>query len=237
MPWYAWGLGAGGWGLGLAILIKHLFLALTTSLHAAHQIDLLRESYKISYAFGHQRLACKEDGFVRALAAGGRGLFIGVLEGLPLFYDPFARGNGHMLVYAPARTGKTVSLAIPALLHWFGGSLVAVDIKGELAAASAAFRASVQRVLILNPFGVRGIKGLFFNPLRVLVEDILKNQGKELSALARAIAFQLIPERAGERGDGKFFRSGARRLVIAFLLYLAAFTPAACPLPKLRALV
>jgi hypothetical protein len=48
IPWYAWGMGA--MGRGLAILIKHLFPILTASLHTAHQIDLLRESHKISYA-------------------------------------------------------------------------------------------------------------------------------------------------------------------------------------------
>jgi type IV secretory pathway TraG/TraD family ATPase VirD4 len=69
------------------------------------------------------------------------------------------------------------------------------------------------------------------------VDEILKNRGKRLSTLARAIAFQLIPERLHETGDGKFFRGGARRLIIAGLLYLAAFDPKHCTLPRLRTLI
>jgi type IV secretion system protein VirD4 len=143
-----------------------------------------------------------------------------------------------MLTYAPSRTGKTISVIIPALMHWFGGSLFVTDIKGELTKITAKFRKMKgQNVLIFNPFDVLGIKGLKFNPLRVLVEDIMNNQGKELHDLARSIAFQLISEKPNDMGDGIFFRNGGRRLILALLLYMAVFKADTCNLPTLRKLV
>jgi len=233
MQWYAWGLGA--MGLGFAVLIKALLLFIGSSFHTAQQIDMLRESRKLSYASGHARLALKDDPFVKALAANRRGIFLGAIEGLPLFYDPFAPKNGHMLCYAPSRTSKTTSFVIPALLFWFGGSVVVTDTKAELTDKSVARRRAMGgRVLLLDPFGASGLPCARFNPLRVLVDDILKNQGKELSTLSRMIAYQLIAEPARDVGDGRFFRSGARRLLITFLLYMVAFTPGECSLPTLR---
>lgn len=127
-------------------------------------------------------------------------------------------------IRAKGITADTISSATPV-----------TDVKAELLAVTSAWRRAMsQRIVILNPFQELGIKGASFNPLCLLVDDILKHQGKGLSSLARAIAFQLIPERASDTGDGKFFRGGARRLIIACLLYLTAFHPRECHLPKLR---
>ena len=38
-------------------------------------------------------------------------------------------------------------------------------------------------------------------------------------------------------GDGVFFRNGARRLLITFLLYMPLFMPEDCNLPSLRKLI
>ena len=112
---------------GLALAARSLYLHLMGGLEAATQINLLHESRILSGDYGNARLAVLRDRFVQALIEARRGLFLGVLEGKKLFYDPFARGNGHMLAYAPARTGKTTSLVIPALLHWTSGSVIVTD--------------------------------------------------------------------------------------------------------------
>lgn len=221
-------------------IARHLVLFATQGLEVATQINLLHESRIVSGGYGQARLASLKDRFVRGMVEARRGLFIGTLEGRKLFYDPFRTGNGHMLAYAPARTGKTTALVVPALLHWTSGSVIVTDVKGELTALTADWRRKDgQRVLILNPFGVRGIPGLRFNPLRVLVEDVMKNRGRELHALAKLIALQLVPERGhtNEAGDGVFFRNGGRRLIVTFLLYLCAFDPEKCTLPGLRSCV
>lgn len=234
--WFVWGVAL--MALGLALAARSLYLHLMQGLETATQINLLHESRIVSGDYGNARLAILQDGFVRAMVDARRGLFIGVLEGKKLFYDPFRRGNGHMLAYAPARTGKTTSLVVPALLHWTSGSVIVTDVKGELTELTAAWRRKDgQRTLILNPFGARGISGLRFNPLRVLIEDMIKNGGREVHALAKLIALQLIPERGHDAGDGIFFRNGGRRLLVTFMLYLAAFEPKRCTLPGLRSAV
>lgn len=231
--WALWGLGL--MGLGLILLIKFLYGFVGKSLHTAHQINLLHESRIISGGYGQARLATIFDPFIKDMIRNTHGLFVGMLEGKKLYYDPYQSGNGHMLTYAPSRTGKTVSLVVPALLHWFGGSVVVTDVKGELLRLTAWFRRLCrQTVLILDPFGETDFESLNFNPLRVLVDDILKNSGQELHTLARLIAIQLIPEKSSELGDGVFFRNGGRRLIVTFLLYLAVFEPKHCHLPGLR---
>ncbi len=234
--YYLWALAV--MGIGFVAFAKLLLGLLVSALSSAQQINYLHESRMISGGFGQARLARITDSFIKDMMATKAGLPVGVLEDTPLFYDPFRSGHGHMLTYAPARTGKTTTCVIPALLHWLGGSVLVTDVKGELTRTTAGFRrAAGQRVLILNPFAVSGIKGVRFNPLRVLVEDILNNQGKELNTLSRLIALQLIPERGQEIGDGVFFRNGGRRLIVTFLLYLAALEPEKCTLPGLRACV
>ena len=238
IDWRLWGLAV--MGLALFLLGKALLALTMQGLETAAQINLLHESRIISGGYGEARLATSGDRFVKALTEARRGLFIGTLEGRKLFYDPFRSGNGHMLAYAPARTGKTTSLVVPALLHWTAGSVIVTDVKGELTALTASWRRREgQRVFILNPFGVRGIKGARFNPLRVLVEDVMKNRGRDLHALCKLIALQLVPERshANEVGDGVFFRNGGRRLIVTSLLYLCAFAPKKCTLPGLRSCI
>jgi type IV secretion system protein VirD4 len=224
--------------VALLVFIKRLFTFLTSSFQAAQQINLLHESRSISHKYGHARLANEGDSFVKALANNWSGFYIGTLGKLTLFYDPFASGNGAMLTYAPSRTGKTISVIVPALLHWFCGSLLVTDVKGELAAMTAAFRRAMgQTVLIFDPFNVLGAQGHKFNPLRILVIDVMHNAGRNLHDLARSIAFQLVAEKPNDMGDSVFFRNGARRLIIALLLYMTMFTPSTCTLPMLRKLV
>lgn len=234
--WYIGGIAL--MGLSFILFLRRIINFLFQSFHTAHQINLLHESRIISDAYGHARLANTNDAFVKKLIKNRNGFYIGSLKNLPLFYNPFASGNGHMLTYAPSRTGKTISVIIPALMHWFGGSLLVTDIKGELTAITAKYRrARGQNVLIFNPFNVLGITSVKFNPLRILVEDVMHNRGRDLHDLARAIAYQLISEKPNDMGDGVFFRNGARRLLITFLLYMPLFMPETCNLPTLRKLI
>ncbi|MBL3588676.1 MAG: type IV secretory system conjugative DNA transfer family protein [gamma proteobacterium endosymbiont of Lamellibrachia anaximandri] len=234
--WYEVGMAV--MGFSLLLFVKRTFTFLISSFQAAQQINLLHESRSISNEYGHARLAREDDNFVKALSNNRSGFYIGTLGKSPLFYDPFASGNGHMLTYAPSRTGKTISVIVPALMHWFGGSMLVTDVKGELTAITARFRRSCgQRVLVFDPFNISDEKGHKFNPLRILVEDVMYNKGRDLHDLARSIAFQLVAEKPNDMGDGVFFRNGGRRLIIALLLYMAVFTPSACTLPMLRKLV
>ena len=70
--------------------------------------------------------------------------------------DPANRGDRHILTIGPNGSGKTRRLLIPNLFLLKNWSIVVVDIKGELAAATAAYRASQpgHRVVVIDPFGV-----------------------------------------------------------------------------------
>jgi len=74
-----------------------------------------------------------------------------------------------MVTVASARSGKSSTVIIPALLTYPGSALV-LDPKGELAAETAEFRRKVlgQDVYVLDPFRCSGEKSASFNALAEL---------------------------------------------------------------------
>ncbi|MAZ18487.1 MAG: hypothetical protein CL535_19445 [Ahrensia sp.] len=159
-----------------------------------------------------------------------RGLYLGLLNGQPLFYS----GKAHLLTVAPARQGKGISVVIPNLLH-FQGSVFVTDPKGELAAVTAAHRAERlgQKVIVLNPWGLHGLPQHRFNPLQPLLEAandpaLLRGIADE----AKALALQLLPE--PEDARNRYFREGARTILRALMLHLATCgRPETCTLPEI----
>lgn len=68
----------------------------------------------------------------------------------PLLY----KGDGHLMTIAPTGAGKGVGVIIPNLLT-YPGSVIAVDIKGELTQVTARRRREMgQRVVVLDPFAM-----------------------------------------------------------------------------------
>lgn len=86
-------------------------------------------------------------------------------------------GDRHLLTIGPTRSGKSRRLLIPNLLYETGRSMLVVDIKGELAAFTAAHRAAKGgKVLALDPFGILASKNVKvpvvgFNPMQTLNPD------------------------------------------------------------------
>jgi type IV secretion system protein VirD4 len=78
--------------------------------------------------------------------------------------------EGHWLCVAPTGSGKSASFAIPQLLT-YPGSMIVVDVKGELANTTARYRRSLGDVLILDPFELVGEGAGAFNPLSHLTAD------------------------------------------------------------------
>ena len=86
----------------------------------------------------------------------------------------------HVMTIGGSRGGKGVSLIEPNLMFYEGSALV-VDTKGELARHTAARRGAgveggkgglKQKVYVLDPFGVSGVKTSTFNPLAELDPDL-----------------------------------------------------------------
>ncbi|KJS34944.1 MAG: conjugal transfer protein TraG [Rhodospirillaceae bacterium BRH_c57] len=72
-------------------------------------------------------------------------------------------GPEHVMVFAPTRSGKGVSLILPTLLSW-PDSVLVLDIKGENHALSAGYRHSLgHKVLKFEPTALAG--SARFNPL------------------------------------------------------------------------
>lgn len=146
-----------------------------------------------------------------------QGLYLGLLDGQPLFYS----GKAHLLTAAPARQGKGINVVIPNLLH-FQGSVFVTDPKGELAAVTKDHREKRfgQKVYVLNPWGLHGLPQHRYNPMQPLIEaandpDLLRGIADE----AKALALQLLPEPEDSRN--RYFREGSRTILRAVMLHLA----------------
>jgi type IV secretion system protein VirD4 len=174
---------------------------------------------------GDGRLASVAD----ANAAGlldASGLFLGALDGRALFFA----GDGQLLSYARAGSGKGRDWILPNLAHVRDRSLLVVDVKdGENCYASHAHRAETlgQPCIYLNPFGLLGLPDTPINPLHILV-DIVANGG-EIDTQADEIAQILLPPNPKEGGNG-WVRKGALRLLATRMEYLAHCEPEMCNL-------
>lgn len=192
------------------------------------------------------RLGQITDAFVQNLR-GRSGVFIGALNQDLLFYNCWAPKAGSVEVYGPARTGKSSTSILGTLLNVWNlkgkgklrFSIWCNDPKGELYFVSAAFRKWCgQRILVINPFGIKGIPQDCFNPLDCVLRSVIFMTG-ETRNLCALISNAMIPEPEGNQGttDNSFFRQAARLFVMRLICYMACFEPMHCNLVRLRELV
>ena len=114
------------------------------------------------------------------------------------------QADGHILVCGGAGSGKSSSIAVPSLLAW-RSSVFAVDIKGELSAATAGRTAPRK---IFNPMR-HDTQG--FDPFYLLYDS--DNPSQEAHEIAAAI----IPEPANIRDP--FWVRAAQNLLTGFILH------------------
>ena len=126
-------------------------------------------------------------------------------------------GENHIAILGKPGSGKDTCLLIPNLQRLRDRSVVAVDVKGEMAAVCAPVRARYGRVVVLNPFrllcdlaGYDYMQGCGFNPLCAL--DI---SSPEFSEDVGLLSEAHIPMASGEKQP--FFPLTAREIV-AFLI-------------------
>lgn len=154
-----------GFGLPLAVWLLLLYPLLKPKRRALH---------------GDARFANHHD-----LAAAGLlkddplGIVIGKSRGHLLRLG----GQQHVILTAPTRSGKTAGVAIPVLLT-YEGSVVALDIKGELYATTSGWRqAQGQAVYVWAPYA-EDRRGHRFNPLQCVSTraDLRANQLQTIAA-------------------------------------------------------
>jgi type IV secretion system protein VirD4 len=105
------------------------------------------------------------------------------------------RELGNVLVVAPTRGGKGL-LATSQLLTW-SHSVIVNDIKGELFAQTAGYRATLGKVFVFDPTGV----GNRFDPLRGKYTDL------ELKSVAKSLLYK------PDEGSGEIFTQRATRML------------------------
>jgi type IV secretion system protein VirD4 len=124
-------------------------------------------------------------------------------------------GQQFVLLAAPARSGKGVSIVIPNLLS-YTDSVVVLDIKRENYAITAGFRrAHGQEVYLFDPFAEDG-RTHRFNPLSA-ISDGLFRVGDIL-----AIGYALYPP----GGHDDFWKDQARNLFLGIVLLLSEWRDA-----------
>lgn len=211
--------------------------------HYHHQETLDIRSKHPPVSYRGARFATERDVRAKGMFDPNNGIPIGQFNGRPIFYK-FTHG----LSLAPAGTGKTVSLALPALAHGYRNrkhrfpsgsfSVICIDLKRELLPMTKRLRGHPRghghRVIIIDPSDPESNS---YNSLD-LVRDALEGRANINKALTRAqgLAFKLEPEPLNE-DKNTFFREGSRKIITLVILYICLKTPDKANLTEVRRLV
>lgn len=153
------------------------------------------------------------------------GIIVGELNKKLLRHGGSPMISPHVFLAAPTGSGKTQAVMLPNVLTW-PGSLVALDVKGELYDASAGYRAAHGQSVFRINFTPRDYRTHQFNPFAFVSSD-----PNFVVADVQRITNYLI--QLGKGDD--FWPQEARRLFIMLALYTYSVgeTPT---LPRLREL-
>jgi type IV secretion system protein VirD4 len=171
--WFLWGLHnitshdpAVRRPLGEGIVILFFGCAVSIFLYfGANSLRSRRLSANAEHLHGSARWATDEDIRETGLLDASQGVYVGGWKPNRWSRLHYLRHDGpeHVLVFAPTRSGKGVSLVIPTLLAW-NESAIIYDIKGENWAMTAGFR-SQQGHICFRFCPVEETYGSRFNPL------------------------------------------------------------------------
>lgn len=164
------------------------------------------------------------------------------LNSYPNAADPNNRGDRHIVTIGPNGSGKTRRLLIPNLFRLKNWSIVVVDIKGELAAKTAAYRAAQKdhRVVVVDPFLVMEknyprltakhpyLNSNGFNPIASL--DPARDEFPD-DALALAEALIRV------EGQEPHWSQSAQDLIAALIMYVRIAKPENGSLADVRAIL
>jgi len=147
---------------------------------------------------------------------GGRdGLIIGRAPGGWLMrYD----GPGHLITFAPTRSGKGVGVVLPNLLT-ADRAILCVDLKGENARIAARARARFGPVHVLDPFGISGQPAAAYNPLTSL-DPFGEDLGEDAALIAEALVCD-PPEQVTEA----HWNEEAKALIAGVIMHVVTNPP------------
>lgn len=155
---------------------------------------------------GEARFATHDE-IQQAGLYGERGVIVGKVGRRYLVYG----GQEFVLLAAPTRSRKGVSIVLPNLLH-YDESVVVLDIKMENFAYTSKFRqAHGHKIYLFNPFGADG-QTHRWNPLDAVDRDPNRRVGE-----IQAIGQVLYPT---EQIKDAFWNASARNLFLGLTLYV-----------------
>jgi type IV secretion system protein VirD4 len=197
----------------VAIMVAFSWLPLG-ALGAASMILLKRQlaagrEQRAQAATSHGSAAWATARQMAAFKGEGRGLVLGRDKSL-IYY----RGNQHLVVIGPTRSGKGQGFLIPNLLSdaTAKSSIFMIDVKGENAQATQAHRAKCGGVHILDPFGLVTKTSASFNALAGM-----EPTDPLLVSKVEALAAALLPDEAV--GDPHWTIEG-RALLATYMLHV-----------------
>ena len=191
----------------------------------AERVRRFVENPEASGLLGDGRLGTLHDAAEEGMLD-PQGLFLGGLEGEPLFYN----GDAHLLNYALTRSGKGRDIVLPNLAHVFNRSLVVNDIKdGENAYASADHRkANGHRIIAINPHGLLNAPSFKLNPFQRIIDKGAR--GESITEDSLQLCMSLVPP---IQGEGKWVAAGAQQILATWLEWSARFRPDLCTLSNI----
>ena len=152
----------------------------------------------------------------RVLLGGWQGRLIGIDD------------DRHVVTVAGSRAGKSSSVLVPNL-RCYPGSVIVLDPKGELAAATAKDRKDINDdVYVLDPFGETGIATAAHNPF----DELGHGNPSHIAADAAQVADALIIA----NNKDPHWTDSARNLIRGLILHLLTTTSSAT-LRQVRALL
>lgn len=155
----------------------------------------------------------------RGALGGPHGLIVGRAAGGWLMrYD----GPGHLLTFAPTRSGKGVGTVLPNLLL-ADRAILCVDPKGENARISARARARFGPVHVLDPFGVSGQPTAAYNPLTAL-DPFGLDLAEDAALIAEALVYD-PPEQVSEA----HWNEEAKALIAGLIMHVVTHPSAEGP--------
>ena len=141
----------------------------------------------------------------------GARLLLGVVPGRARHAAVAAEPGQSVVVVGPTQSGKTTSLAVPAILGW-AGPVVAASVKSDLLRHTRATRDRLGRVWCIDPTGTSGAPADVWSPLTDCTS------WREATRVAADLCDAAKSE--GTTAEGEFWSATAAKLLAP--LFLAA---------------
>jgi type IV secretion system protein VirD4 len=139
-------------------------------------------------------------------------LVLGAIPGMLRARSVVAEPSQSLVVVGPTQSGKTTSLAVPAILDW-RGPVLAASVKSDLLRDTLARRRAGGRVWCVDPTGATGIPASTWSPLSGCAD--WRRAVRIAAALCEAARAD------GTTSDGEFWYATAAKL-LSPLLFAAA---------------